>query len=108
MAKKKIAAKKITQTKRRKGSRSQPSGPVKPSQYKVERGIAKPPVTRYGGTLTPERVALEALSVDHSFLIADKSLVKRTRDIITRMQKAGKKRFTMRGMPDGWRVWRLA
>ena len=109
MAKKKIATKKKTVAQRTKAARPQPVASVKkPPTYKVERGITKPPISRSGGVLTPERVALEAMHVDHSFLIADKGVIKRTRDIITRLQQACKKRFTMRRMSDGWRVWRLA
>ena len=108
MANKKIAAKKKTGTQHEKGSRPKRIAPVKPSTYKLERGVTKPPVTSSGAALTPERVALDALGIDHSFLITDKSLIKRTRDIITRMQRAGKKRFTLRRMSDGWRAWRIA
>ena len=109
MAKKKIAAKKKTGAQPTKAARPQRVDQLKKTPtYKVERGITKPPASRAGGILTPERVALEAMNVDHSFLITDKGVVKRTRDIIYRMQQACKKRFTLRRMPIGWRVWRIA
>ena len=109
MAKKKIAAKKKTDVQHTMAARPQHVDLLKKTPtYKVERGITKPPTSRAGGILTPERVALEAMNVDHSFLITDKSVIKRTRDIIYRMQQACKKRFALRRMPVGWRVWRLA
>jgi hypothetical protein len=74
-------------------------------KYTIEKGIAKP---EYGaGPVTPERQAIEAMATGDSFLFEDRSVSKRMRDIIYRVNKASKKQFSMLNLGEGWRVWRM-
>ncbi len=79
---------------------------TKPKGYKIERGIAKPPVM--SGAKTAERLTLEKMKVGQSFAFTDKAIVKRVKDICYRLKQERGRRFSVCKMDDGWRAFRDA
>lgn len=77
---------------------------AKPSGYKIERGIAKPPVM--SGAKTAERLTLEKLKVGQSFAFTDKTIVKRVKDICYRLKQERGRRYSVCKMEAGWRAFR--
>lgn len=78
----------------------------KPKGYKIEGGIAKPPVM--SGAKTAERLTLEKMKVGQSFAFTDKTIVKRVKDICYRLKQERGRRYSVCKMDDGWRAFRDA
>lgn len=79
---------------------------TKAKGYKIERGIAKPPVM--SGAKTAERLTLEKMKVGQSFAFADKTIVKRVKDICYRLKQERGRRYSVCKMDDAWRAFRDA
>ena len=83
-----------------------PMAKARPKGYKIERGIAKPPVM--SGAKTAERLTLEKMKVGQSFAFTDKTIVKRVKDICYRLKQERGRRFSVCKMDKGWRAFRDA